>query len=263
MCFIFIFFLAYVKPSENAYVLFCHPFLFCPSLCLHAMGLSDDELPSNGSTSDSDAKTLVSKRTNTSKSSTHRAKTQKKVKKDAKPKAKSKAVDEDKRCTILRCHLKRKAKAVYCINHARDVAAMKYQAEKQGESGFFDELATDATKLSEALEEFDRVNPKGRWRKGLIDWTQFKKSFTHTNSITQRRGEEEWTWPDYHDDKEGMGWDVDRIKKSWQKLLESEYERNGDGYHATIWIPLRRQRMRDETRAITNEVEQGSKAVKM
>ena len=34
---------------------------------------------------------------------------------------------------------------------------MKYQAEKQGESGFFDELATDATKLSEALEEFDRV----------------------------------------------------------------------------------------------------------
>ena len=180
MCFTFIFFLAYVKPSENAYVLFCHPFLFCPSLCLHAMGLSDDELPSNGSTSDSDAKTLVSKRTNTSKSSTHRAKTQKKVKKDAKPKAKSKAVDEDKRCTILRCHLKRKAKAVYCINHARDVAAMKYQAEKQGESGLFDELATDATKLSEALEEFDRVNPKGRWRKGLIDWTQFKKSFTHT-----------------------------------------------------------------------------------
>ena len=80
-----IFFLAYVKPSENASFLFCHPFLFCPSLCLHAMGLSDDELPSNGSTSDSDAKTLVSKRTNTSKSSTHRAKTQKKVKKDAKP----------------------------------------------------------------------------------------------------------------------------------------------------------------------------------
>ena len=47
------------------------------------------------------------------------------------------------------------AKALYCMNHARDVAAMKYQAEKQGQSGFvFDELVTDNAKLTEALEEF-------------------------------------------------------------------------------------------------------------
>ena len=47
------------------------------------------------------------------------------------------------------------AKALYCMNHARDVAAMKCQAEKQGQSGFvFDELVTDNAKLTEALEEF-------------------------------------------------------------------------------------------------------------
>ena len=45
-------------------------------------------------------------------------------------------------------------------------------------------------------------------------------------------------------------------------MLESEYERTGDGYHAVIWVPKRRERMKDETRGITNEIQQGSKAVK-
>ena len=239
------------------------PFSFCPSFCLHAMGLSDDELPSDGSSSESDARTIATMRTSASKASQHRAsKPSKKAKKDGKAKAKVKAIDPDKVCSIVRCSSKRKAKALYCINHARDVAAMKYQAEKQHESGFFEELVTDNAKLTEALEEFDRVNPKGRFRKGLIDWTQFKRRFTQTDSMTNRRAEEEWTWPEWHDEKEGMGWDVDRIKKSWQRMLDSEYERSGDGYHATIWIPKRRERMRDETRAITNEVTQGGKAVK-
>ena len=70
---------------------------------------------------------------------------------------------------------------------------MKYQAEKQGEGIFFEELVQDMAKLTGALEEFDRVNPKGRFRKGLIEWTQFKRRFTQTNSMKSRRAEEEWT----------------------------------------------------------------------
>ena len=46
-------------------------------------------------------------------------------------------------------------------------------------------------------------------------------------------------------------------------MLESEYERTGDGYHAVILVPRHRERMKDETRGITNEIQQGSKAVKM
>ena len=107
------------------------------------------------------------------------------------------------------------------------------------------------------------MNPKGRFRKSLIDWTLFKRRLTHTNSITQRRAEEEWTWPEFHEDKEGKGWEIGRVKKAWQRLLESEYERTGDGYHAVIWVPKRRESMKDETRGITNEIQQGSKAVKM
>ena len=45
-------------------------------------------------------------------------------------------------------------------------------------------------------------------------------------------------------------------------MLESEYERTGDGYHAVIWVSKRRERMKDETRGITNEIQQGSKAVR-
>ena len=77
-----------------------------------------------------------------------------------------------------------------------------------------------------------------------------------------RRAEEEWTWTDYHDAKEGLGWEDDRIKKGWQKLLDSEYERIGDGFHAVIWIPKRRECMKDEIRAISNEIERASKQVK-
>ena len=164
--------------------------------------------------------------------------------------------------TILRCGQKRKARAVYCANHARDVAALKYQSDKAGELGFFDELAADAERLTLALEEFDRVNPKGRFRKQLIDWTQFKKRFKVTTAVTHRRAREEWTWTDHQEEKEGRGWEQERIKAGWQKLLDSDYERTGDGFHASIWVPKRRERMADETRAIDNEIEQASKAVK-
>ena len=42
-----------------------------------------------------------------------------------------------------------------CQEHKRVTDVMKYQAEKQGQSGFvFDELVTDNAKLTEALEEF-------------------------------------------------------------------------------------------------------------
>ena len=191
MCFILYLFL-HTSVRQRS-LLFCPSSVGHSSRCVHGMG-REDELPSDGDSSESDAKTLVPNRTSASKAASHRTRPQKKVKKDGKVQAKAKAIDPDKMCTILRCTGKRKAKALYCLNHARDVAAMKYQAEKQGEAGFFDELVTNAERLTEAVEEFDRVNPKGRFRKSLIDLTLFKRRFTHTNSIIQRRAEEEWTW---------------------------------------------------------------------
>ena len=97
---------------------------------------SEDELPSDGDSSESDAKTLVSNRTSASKAALHRTRLQRQVKMDGKVKAKAKAIDPDKMCTILRCTGKPKAKALYCLSHARDVAAIKYQAEKQAEAFF-------------------------------------------------------------------------------------------------------------------------------
>ena len=40
------------------------------------------------------------------------------------------------------------AKALYCMNHARDVAAMKYQAQKANEQAYFDDLVKDNEKLT-------------------------------------------------------------------------------------------------------------------
>ena len=45
-------------------------------------------------------------------------------------------------------------------------------------------------------------------------------------------------------------------------MLDSDCERTGYGFHAVIWVPRRHECMKDESRAITNEIEQGGKAVK-
>eukprot|EP00972_Heterocapsa_arctica_P113704 16438626-Heterocapsa_arctica.AAC.1 len=89
---------------------------------------------------------------------------------------------------------------------------MQYQAEKKKEGAFFAKVQLDPVKLAMACEEFDRLNPPGRFRKQLIDWTQWKKRFSVTSAVTVRQGEEEWSHQDFSDEKSKCNWDAARIK---------------------------------------------------
>lgn len=84
------------------------------------------------------------------------------------------------------------------------------------------EMVTDLVTLSMALVDFDRLNPPGRFRKALIDWAQFKTQFTVSNSVKMRQGTEEWTFPDFEDEKTAAGWDKARIRAMRQKHLDSD-----------------------------------------
>ena len=183
----------------------------------------------------------------------------KKVKKKT---TKCKVVSPEKMCGVMNCVEKKKGNSGECSKHTRDIAAMRFQAEKAGELKYFEALLRNREQLAKALDEFDRQNPPGRFRKTLIDWALFKRTFAVTISVTVRASEEEWTWPEFKEEKQDMNWSLERIKRKWQELLDSDANRTGDGYNAVIWIPKRRVRNRDTTHSITNAVEQGSKATR-
>eukprot|EP00972_Heterocapsa_arctica_P039017 5746659-Heterocapsa_arctica.AAC.1 len=114
-----------------------------------------------------------------------------------------------------------------------------------------------------ACEEFDRLNPPGKFRKQLVDWVQWKRKFSVTSFVTVRQGEEEYSFQDFTDEKSKSNSDAAHIKAEWQSMLDDpSFERTGDGQRVVIWIPLRKKRMRDLTHAATNEVEESSKQLK-
>ena len=121
---------------------------------------------------------------------------------------KKKAVPPEQQCFAARCVEKKKKGGKCCPTHMKDLEAMRYQAEKKGqsESRYMKKLEEDSVKLDGALADFARLNPPGKFRKSLIDWTQFSKKFGVTQNHTMRQSEEEYTWDDWLDEKTGRGW---------------------------------------------------------
>ena len=73
------------------------------------------------------------------------------------------------KCFVASCTRGQKAKSKWCTTHAADIAAMKTQAEKAEEMSAYNKMITCPDKADAACEEFDRLNPEGRFRKALIE----------------------------------------------------------------------------------------------
>ncbi len=108
---------------------------------------------------------------------------------------------------VLRVGLPPEEKGIQkcCNRHNKDLEAMRFQAQKSGEAKVMADVEADPSKLALALDEFDRMNPPGRFRKQLIDWTQFKKRHTHTTKKIDQEKEEEYTYQDFKDEKTAAG----------------------------------------------------------
>lgn len=164
----------------------------------------------------------------------------------------------DKVCFVHSCNERKKMNKRYCAKHNKDVEALVYQAKKKGQDKVLEGIIEDPIRLSMALSKFDGLHPAVRFRKSLIDRAQFKRKFTVSNVVTMRSGTEEWTCVDFEEDKVARGWDKSRIQATWQRYLYGPHERSGQGFGATIWLPIRRQRLVDTVSSVANESEQGS-----
>ena len=187
----------------------------------------------------------------------------------AKNAAKARAV---KACFAASCDRKAKAHSRFCQDHHRDAEAIRYQAKQTKDPAqrkermeAVEHALSDPAKAKLALEDFARLNPPGRFRKGLVDWTVFVQRFGKRMEVRTRQGEELMDITDYLKWQcKDRGVSEEDAMDKWAKLLESDLDMEGDGTPGgtSIWIPQNKQRFKDVIRYKDQAVEEGSKAAK-
>jgi hypothetical protein len=171
-----------------------------------------------------------------------------------------KTVAPEKRCFI--CPLPKYKRSRFCRAHENDKNTLNYRAKGDGKKEELDRAMADPSTASALLDKFARENPEGKFRKNLFNWSEYEKFFTKEFSSTKRRLEEEWSWKEFKDEQKKIGNTEDEAKAKWRELLASDYEREGEGFDAKIWIPARKQRFRDETLKAGSEYTEKSKPLK-
>jgi hypothetical protein len=171
-----------------------------------------------------------------------------------------KKISKEKQCFV--CPLPKYKKSRFCRKHENDKNSLCHQAVRDGKKELFEKLMNDPMKAEAALDKFDRENPPGRFRKGLIQWADYERFFTKEFVTKDRRAEEEWSWKDFRLDRKKSGFDDEECKAEWRELLASDYDREGESFDAKIWLPSRRQRIRDENTRVGNTVSEKSKPLK-
>ena len=224
-------------------------------------GDSDDD---GGGSEHSAAKTIKSsksKRSGGRGRSEQRGKAAKKDNQKTEKKASGARAKKTQKEPCFVCSKPRVGSQKWCAKHRKDYEAMEYQATRDKKLKLFQHSMSVVSQARVALQDFDDQNPEGKFRKSLIDWGHFKRKFAKTNSSTLRRSEVEWTYAEYYDEWIGRRNETD-IKMKWKDMLQSDLEREGDGYDAVIWIPEKRKRMRDVTTSVSHAFEEGSKVTK-
>lgn len=171
-----------------------------------------------------------------------------------------KEVPEEMRCFV--CSERKAGKQKFCAKHKKDYDAMLYQATRDKKMDAFNNIMRDADKARAAIEDFDKANPPGRFRKQHIDWAAFTVKYSKELVRIKRREEEEWTFKDYRIDGLTKNMTEEQVKAGWRALLDSDLDREGEGFEATIWVPNRRKRIRDEVEKVSTSFTEGSKQLK-
>ena len=167
--------------------------------------------------------------------------------KKARAKHKKGKAAKDNGCYIAGCEEKKSGKHKSCAEHKKIVDAILYQAEKQGKKAEVEQVLADPVQASKSVQEFEANNPPGRFRKKLIDFTQWLS-------------DELYSLQDFSDEKTAAGWDASAILKKWQSYeRDPAIDHEDDG---SLWLPKRKQRIRDQTRRISSSLIESPKNMK-
>ena len=222
----------------------------------------DDELPSpaNAGKAGSDSEGSQSgsdrqgKRKSTAPAATDSSKKPKQAKSPKMPDERHPSL-----CYILVCDERKNGKSKYCKEHKKVTDAILYQAERQNRKAEVEKVLSEQVQCTKAVQDFQKENPPGRFRKKLIDFGQWFKTYSVETAITGREAVELYSFSDFSDDKTKSGWDLKAILKKWQEYEQDPgVEHEGD----SLWLPLRKQKFRDETKKISNAYQEASKAIK-
>ena len=165
-----------------------------------------------------------------------------------------------KLCFIADCDSKKLGKSKFCGDHKKVTDAILYQAGKAGKKQEVERTLSDPTACTKAVREFEAENPPGRFRKKLIDFTQWLKTYSVETASTSRDVLELYTFQDFSDEKTAAGWEPSAILSKWQGYVNSpDIDREDD---ENLWLPKRKQKLRDVTRRVNNSVVEGSKSMK-
>ena len=174
--------------------------------------------------------------------------------------------DKNKKCFKATCTEKAKPHSKWCVKHSKDTEAMKYQARQQQDDGktlqMLETALSDANKADLALDEFDRENPRGRFRKNLIDWSAFEQKFGRRAEVRNRATEELMDVTDFVKYKSDRGVDKEKALLDWKELLEGDAEREGEGIEVKLWVALNKQRIKDDVSYRDHSLNEGSKQTK-
>ena len=119
----------------------------------------------------------------------------------------------------------------------------------------------DAEKAASAFERFEKENPPGQYRKSVVDWSAWGKSFVVRTSIKDSEQEEEMDIRDYIGYQKNRGYSDAEARAMW-KELENDPRSDGEGADKTIMIQLKRRRTRDTERYEDGAYQEGSKQAK-
>ena len=229
-----------------------------------------ESLPASQPSSASSSQASASEAGSPQKS--RRVKNDKKKRKKKGGKAKAKASPKktpvsksrvlDKSCFI--CPNKKKANSRFCLVHNPPAECIKNQAVAKNELKAFDEVMYNKEKCKLAVEEFMRENPPGKFRKKLIDFGQWRKSYGVRTSTAVHENESEFTAGTWQSWATSFGgYDSPRARAKWKEMMKDpNLDRQGEGADMMIWACTIRTRQRTRERYEDGNFEESSKQLK-
>ena len=168
-------------------------------------------------------------------------------------------------CIVSGCPEPPKKHGETCQHHDRLIAAMKYQAGRDGELAALSQVLEDPHRLKLAILDFEKNNViEGKFRYKKLDWAIFKRVYGVRVSFTVREGEEQMDKAEHEEYFLGKSKSQTWIDSDWNTLLANakDDDKEGTGANLKLWVPLRKQRFRDRTRFQEGAAEQSTKQEK-
>ena len=107
--------------------------------------------------------------------------------KKAGAKAKSKA--GSRKCIMATCQETKVGNTRFCAEHRPMADGIWSQAQDAGKEEEAKAILYDEAKCAMALMKWQKENPPGKYRKKLIDWAQWQRTFDVKSKVTVREGE--------------------------------------------------------------------------